>query len=161
MYTPSPIYILLLQFVFSYHIPHACAHTESRRQFNKCGEISIVLCCRSLINCRLESIISWLTGKTSEARCAAIPYKRRHANAEGVGEGVEEGNEGERRRGGGREDRWKWKKHSSPASTMSVVYPTSRLRHTLLTPKAPARLLFARRSNKISVANETWNKNEK
>lgn len=109
IYAPSSTHIFLLQFVFFwYHVPTLCAqHTvESRRQFNKCGEISIVLCCRSLINCRPESIISWLTEKTSEARCAAIPYKRRHANAEVEwrGSGRRKRRREERGRGGRREE---------------------------------------------------------
>lgn len=95
------------------------ARNNSMRQFH--SEISIVLCCRSFINCRLESIISWLTGKRTSYDAARTKGATQTARAT-----TESNRETTREKERKRKRIVEMKKHSSLADTMSVVYPTSR-----------------------------------
>ena len=49
------------------HFPHWRGTHAAARCGNSSGEINIAPRCRSFVNCRLESIISWLTGKRTGA----------------------------------------------------------------------------------------------
>ena len=79
------------------------ARNNSMRQFH--SEISIVLCCCSFINCRLESIISWLTGKRTSYDAARTKGATQTARAT-----TESNRDNKREREGERErESWKWK----------------------------------------------------